>query len=281
MNLRKFLTVIFCIIFYFLNAQENSSTELITESDETESNLYIRLDIANRYIWRGLVLGGNHIAIQPTIEYAVSNNLTMGIWGTTNFQNKDYNSDGTPKGYVEFNFYAKYELNDFLHIELWDYYWPNLDNDETINNNFFNYGEDSSKSVDLYIVSDFSEIWLPFNATISTLIAGNDFKYDDTNNAKRNFTTYVELGYTFKNIINTFDLSPTIGAVLNNKAKYYKYADYDKVTFINLNLNLQKELEFNNNLVLPISLQYIHNTATKNTEETGKNFFTVTISLEF
>ncbi len=49
---------------------------------------------------------------------------------------------------------GKVLLNDFLHIELWDYYWPNLDNDKAINNNYFNYGEDSSKSVDLYIVSD-------------------------------------------------------------------------------------------------------------------------------
>lgn len=277
MSLRKYLTIFLCIAFQILNAQENSGTELDTVSYETESKFYIGLDITSRYIWRGLVLGGNHIAVQPTIEYSLTDNLTLGFWGTTNFQNKNYNSDGTTKGYTEINFYVMYQLNEFLHIELNDYYWPDLDKNESINNSFSYYGKDGSKSVELLIVSDFSEIWLPFNATIGTLVGGNDYNYD---NAKRNFTTYAELGYTFKNILNYFDLSPTIGAVLNNKAKYYYNADFDKVSFNNLNIKLMKELHFNNNFVLPISFQYIHNAATKNTELNGKNFLVVNVLLE-
>ena len=48
----------------------------------------------------------------------------------------------------------------------------------------------------------------------------------------------------------------------------------------NLNIKLMKELHFNNNFVLPISFQYIHNAATKNTELNGKNFLVVNVLLE-
>jgi hypothetical protein len=273
--------LIFFAIFQVLNAQENN-TLIGSQNETSDSSVYFGLDISSRYIWRGQPSGGNHIVVQPTIEWYATDNLTFGASGLTNFQNKDYYSDGfTPKGYVELDLFVNYVLNDFLTIQLFDYYWPNLEKNEEIDNDFFNYSETGSKTLDLNLVFDFSEIWLPFNATVSTFLAGNDYRYDENDeNPKQNFTTYVEFGYRIERVFKAFDLNPTIGAVLNNKAEYYCFADYDKVSFINLKIEVLKEIKITDNFSLPISIKYIHNAATKNTEITGKNFFTASFLLK-
>lgn len=70
-------------------------------------------------------------------------------------------------------------MNDFLQIQLWDYYWPSVNRVDGVNNGFFNYGKDGVKTVDAILYFDFSDGYkLPFPATISTLVAGNDFRYD-------------------------------------------------------------------------------------------------------
>lgn len=263
-----------------ISAQENKS---VKDSIKTynEKNLFLGIDIVNRYVWRGQVSGGEFITFQPTVEYAFTNNFSLGIWATTNFNKNKYAQNGySPKGYNEFNIYAVYSLNNYFNIELYDYYSPSLD--DAADNNYFNYSVDGVKTLDLNFVFDFSEIWLPFNTTISTLVAGNDFNYDKNNeNPKQNYTTYIELGYTLKDLLKTFQLKPTIGVVLNNQAEYYTYADYDKMSFVNLNLEISKIFELNNNLNLPIAISYIHNAATKNTKDVGCNYLVAKLSLEY
>ena len=283
--MRKIILIyllIFCSIFKVIHAQGNNAIK-VPQNETFESSIYFSLDIVSRYIWRGQPSGGKHIAAQPTFEWYALDNLTFGVWGTTNFQNKDYNSDGfTPKGYVELDLYISYILNSFLTIELYDYYSPTLDKNEDIDTDFFNYGENGVKTLDLNLVANFSEIWLPLKATVSTFLAGNDFRYNENDlNPKQNFTTYVELGYTFKSVFKTFDVIPTLGAVLNNKAKYYYYADYNKPSFVNLNLEFSKTFQLNKSINLPISINYIHNAATKNTEPVGRNFITTKLTFEY
>ena len=164
---------------------------------EKEKKLSLKLDIVSRYLWRGQCWGGDYVAVQPTIEYKVTSKLTLGFWATTNFKNEYSYSDGTIyKGYQETDFYASYKLNDFLQFQLWDYYWPSVEKAEGVNNSFFNYGKDGVKTVDAIWFFDFSEGYkYPFNATISTLIAGNDFRYDSNGeNAKQNFTNQYSAG---------------------------------------------------------------------------------------
>lgn len=276
------LYFVFGTIYQVIHAQEKN---VIIESqiETSERSIYFGLDVVSRYIWRGQPSGGKHIAAQPTFEWYASDNLTIGVWGTTNFQNKNYNSDGfTPKGYVELDLYISYVLNDFITIELYDYYTPSLDEDEETDTKFFNYGVNGVKTLDLNLVADFSEIWLPLKATVSSLLAGNDFRYDkDDSNPKQNFTTYIELGYTIESFFKTFNISPKIGAVLNNKAEYYYYADYNKPSFVNINLELSKTFQFNKNINIPISISYTHNAATKNTEPVGRNFIITKLTFEY
>lgn len=63
-----------------------------------------------------------------------------------------------------------------------------------------------------------------------------------------------------------------IGVVFNNKAEYYTYADYDKVSFVDLGLSASKEFELGYGIKMSVMLTYTHNAASGNTEFYGKNF---------
>jgi len=272
---------------------------IFSQQKETDSSavakdkrLFLNLDIASRYLWRGQCWGGDYIAVQPTVEFSVSPKFTLGFWATTNFKRDYFYPDGVSayKGYQEIDFYLYYQLTDFLQFHLWDYYWPSVSKVEGVNNNYFNYGPDGSKTVDAMLYFDFSEGYrYPFNATISTLIAGNDFRYDTNGeNPKRNFTTYLELGYTFtffenssRKSLQDIEVSPVVGAVLNNEAAYYTYADYDRVSWVNLGVSTTKTLSLGGDVSMPITLTYTHNGAVKNTEIFGKNFVVATLSLSY
>lgn len=286
---------IVAVLFFSLVTIPFFSQENIVVVDsitEDEKKLNLKIDIASRYLWRGQCWGGDYVAVQPSFEYAVTPKLTLGFWATTNFKSDYFYPDAVSayKGYQEIDFYLTYQINDFLQFQLWDYYWPSVSRVEGVDNGFFNYGSDGSKTVDAMLYLDFSEGYkYPFNATISTLVAGNDFRYDSNGeNPKQNFTTYLELGYTFaffenatSKVLQNIEISPVVGAVLNNKAAYYTYADYDKVSFTNIGVTASKEFDLGHGISMPIALNYTHNGASKNTELFGKNFWVITLSFSY
>jgi hypothetical protein len=292
MRIRKYSFVFILILFSMVIFSQENEIKIDTTSSDKEKKLELTLDVVSRYLWRGQCWGGNYVAIQPTIEYAVTPKFSLGFWATTNFKGDYYYPDGETayKGYQEIDIYATYQINDFLQFQLWDYYWPSVSKVEGVDNSFFNYGKDGVKTIDAILYFDFSEGYrYLFNATISTLVAGNDYRYDSNGeHPKQNYTTYLELGYTFslfeKSTLKAFqgiELSPVIGAVLNNKAEYYSYGDYDKISFVNMGIKATKEIDLGNDITMPLSLNYIHNGATRNTETFGKNFLVVGISFSY
>lgn len=261
----------------------SQTEQVVADSVLKEKKLSWNVDIVSRYLWRGQCWGGNYVALQPSAEYALSPKLAIGSWATTNFK-KDYfypDNETSYKGYHEIDVYVTYQLTDFLQVQLWDYYWPSVARVEGVSNRFFNYGPTSSQTVDAMLYFDFSEGYrYPFNATISTLIAGNDYRYTKNENPKHNYTTYLELGYTF-NLFQNIELLASSGVVLNNKAEYYTFADYNKPSLVNLSLKATKEIDLGGDVVMPLSLNYIHNGATKNTDFFGKNFVVAGISFGY
>lgn len=284
-----FISIILLISFSSFSQETESITDTI--SQEKEKKLDASLDVVSRYIWRGQSWGSNDIVIQPAFNYEITNKLTFGLWGTTNFKNDYYFLDGSSvNGYQEIDLSLTYQINKFLKIQVYDYYWPSVEKVEGVSNNFFNYGNDGVKTVDANLLFDFSDVWKPLKATISTFVAGNDFRYDDNGeNPKQNFTTYTEIGYAFENIFSkiskkafqNIDIEPTIGAVLNNQAQYYSAGDYDKISFVNMSIKATRELELSKDFSLPIYINYIHNAATQNTEQFGKNFIVLGIRLVY
>lgn len=188
-----YLSTIFLLFFQLSTSQEEIETDSILSK---EKKIEFTIDLASRYIWRGQSWGGNYPVIQPTIIYNINKKLSIGTWFTSNFQSEYFYSDGTfSKGYQEIDLFLIYKISKIFSVELWDYYWPTVSKVNGIDNSFFNYGNTDVKSVDLIFNADFSEVWLPIQITSSILISGNDFKYDNNLNPKRNFTSYVEISY--------------------------------------------------------------------------------------
>ena len=288
--IRNLVFVAVLVLFSFnCFSQVNSVLVEDTISPGKRKKWDASLEIVSSYIWRGQSYGGNNITLQPAINYAITKKLTFGFWASTNFKKDYYFPDGsTTNSYQEIDLSLTYEINKFLKIQVYDYYWPTVKKVDGISNNYFNYRNNSVQTVDANLLLDFSETWKPLKITISTLLAGNDFRYDSYgNNPKQNFTTYIELCYSFENIFEkvskkTFqniNLEPVIGAVLNNQAQYYAAADYNKPSFINLGIKATRELELSKHFSFPIYISYIHNASVANTEQFGRNFVALGVKL--
>lgn len=284
---RTFSTLILVLVTLVGFSQEKQQPN---DTLVKEKKIALNVDIITRYLWRGQCWGGNYPAVQPSIEYAALPKLTLGIWATTNFKKQYFypDSETSYKGYQEIDFYAKYQINDFLQLQLWDYYWPSVARVEGVSNRFSDFGPTSSQTVDAILYFDFSEGYqYPFNATISTLVAGNDYRYNNDIH-KHNYTTYLEVGYTFNlfensshKVLQNIELAAVVGVLLNNKAEYYNFADYDKPSFVNLGVKATKEFDIGSRIAMPLSLNYVHNGATKNTEFFGKDFLVAGISFGY
>lgn len=262
-----------------LSAQEAKTDSLAASK---ESRLELNLDILSRYIWRGQSWGGDYVAVQPTINYGITDKLSVGFWATSNLKSDYFYPDGTEgKGYQEIDFSLSYEINKWMTIQLWDYYWPTVERVEGINNGYFNYGSDGTKTVDANLLFDFSEFDLPLNLTLSTLIAGNDYRYEGNGEHHKNYTTYVEADYTLEELFQKITFDAIAGAVLNNQAEYYTAGDYDKPSLVNLGIKATREFKLTEDFTMPLTLNYIHNAATKNTEFFGKNFLIAGITFNY
>ncbi len=290
--MRKYNLLLLFLFLSSLAVSQESPINADNTSNEIDDKRWdISIDLVNRYIWRGQSWGGNFPAAQPAFNFAVTEKLSVGTWATTNFQNEYYFSDGTtPKGYQELDLGVSYQLTDFMSVDLWDYYWPAFQKLEGVDRSYFNYGPNGVKTVDASLVFDFSDGYkLPFDANVSTLVAGNDYRYDSNDKARQNYTTYIELGYTFFNIFDAIsakdlqdiNLHTVAGAVLNNQAEYYTYADYDRPSLVNLGVDLSKEFDLGGGITMPLAVNYTYNGATANTELYGKHFAVARLSFYY
>ena len=272
------------IFITFTSFSQEKTIVIDTLAKEQKHRFELNLDLASRYIWRGQPWGGNYLVVQPTINYFCTDKLTFGVWATTNFKKDYYFPDGVTyyKGYQELDFSVKYQLNKFLAVQVWDYYYPSVQKIEGIDNSFFNFKNNGTQTVDATLLLDFSDYKLPLSATISTLVAGNDYRYDsDGENPKQNFTTYLELAYTWEDVFKKIQLYPYAGAVLNNQAKYYTYGDYNKVSLVDVGIKVSREFELGKGITMPLWLNYVHNAAGSNTETFGKDFLVAGLTFNY
>jgi hypothetical protein len=260
-------------------AQEKAS-----DTAKVEKKWDINLDIASRYIWRGQSWGGNYPVVQLYGNYNVSDKFSVGFWTTHNFKKEYYDVNGASKGYQELDLILNYAVTDYLTVSLQDYYWPSTDKQEGVSNNFFNFGNNGSQSIDLQFLFDFSEKGVPIWVTLSTLIAGNDFRYKDENDVegKHSFTTYMEVGYNLEAPLG-LNIAPVVGAVLNNDAGYYAYGDHDKPSFVNLGCKVSKDIKLSESVTMPIWLNYTYNAASNkaNLEPFGKQFLVAGVTFSY
>jgi len=257
---RKLLILIFCLA---------CSTCILAQDSIPKIN--VTSDIMSRYIWRGADYG-NAPSIQPTLSFT-KGGFEIGIW----------NSLSTTGSYAENDPYIKYTIKN-ISITLTDYFIPCLANTSRhdlcpFNSNyFFDYKDNNTFTMDtatnLYkgkttchtleaSVQYKGPNEFPFSILVATYIYGNDKKIKDTVffdaaknkikqvDLKNQYSTYIELGYTFKCHGNSFDtflgLTPFANAYGNGFG------------VVNLGLTGYRNVKITNDFSLPLKASIITN----------------------
>ena len=249
---KVFLIVLFIFNLNLMFSQSDEVVELVPK--ETTKRLSLALDIVYPYLWRGLQYNGEKIAFQPSLSYNLTDRLSIGIWGTTNFSNA---SDA----YNEFDWSVSYQFSPSFSILLEDYYWPaTRNNTDWEKRNYFDYSEGSAQSIDLSVIVDLSENGIPIDFQWSTLIGGNDYKYDINQNRKRAFSSYAEIGYTYTQEKLGLDFRPFLGAAIINGGYYGVDANGNAgFTWTNVGFNVAKEIMITEKYNIPVFIRYSYN----------------------
>lgn len=228
----------------------------IPEAEEAEPKLTASIDVVYPYLWRGVRYNGDKVAFQATVDYALTDKLSVGIWGTTNFSN-------AVDAYNEFDWSITYQINPIMSVMLADYYWPSTkkahqEDAANSRDSYFDYSEGSAQTLDLCLLFDFSDKGVPIDFTWSTLIGGNDFMNNDP--TKRAFSSYAEIGYTHSFEKIGVDVRPVVGAAVINGGYYGLDAnDEAGFTFTNVGLTISKEFKISKNYSLPVFVGYTNN----------------------
>ncbi|MEI8047892.1 MAG: hypothetical protein WCI92_10980 [Bacteroidota bacterium] len=158
-------------------------------------------ELVSCYVWRGApayssINGQTTLSpnIQPTLGF-VFGGLEIGAWGSTDFT-------GT---YQEMNLYASYSTNGIT-ATITDYYW---DADWATTPYFLYKNETTGHIIEGSLAYGFKKI--PLKITMATMLYGADKKPLENENDKitNNFSTYFELGYSFK--VNAYNFDTFMG----------------------------------------------------------------------
>jgi hypothetical protein len=225
-----------------------------TAVEESEPSLTASVDVVYPYLWRGVRYYGDKVAFQATVDYAITDKLSVGVWGTTNFSN-------AADAYNEFDWSITYQINPIISAMVSDYYWPaTKNNPDWESSSYFDYSEGSAQTLDFTLMFDFSEKGVPIDFQWSTIFGGNDYKYDENGNRSRAYSSYAELGYTqsFEKI--GVAVRPFAGAAVINGGYYGTDANGEAgFTFTNVGLTVSKDIKISENYSLPVFVGYTNN----------------------
>lgn len=260
MNLKsKLLSIIVILVTMSYNVR----------AQEEDSPWSLGADLASRYIWRGINLGGSSPSVQPYIEYGFGSDdhsFAIGAWGA-------YSLSGTQTG-QEADLYLSYTVKDVFSITLTDYFFP----DETTDGyDYFNYNNDFKKidDGDVDQTGHVLEAALSFNGTdklpVSILFAINIWgadsrKYKDDGGALIPddgivMSKYIELGYSTsikETGIDIFAGMPLDFPDTDNGEPAGFYGQ-TKAGLTNLGISISKEIQLTDQFSLPVYTSFITN----------------------
>ena len=230
------------------------------ETEAPEPKFTAAIDVVYPYLWRGLKYNADKIAFQPYMNYSITEKLSVGVWGTTNFSK-------AADAYNEFDWSISYQISPVMSVMLVDYYWPATKKgnmEDPINSPktpYFDYSEGSAQSLDLCLLFDFSDKGVPLDFQWNTLIGGGDYKYDTNGDVNgRAFSSYAEVGYTYSLKKAGVDIRPFIGATVINGGYYGTDANGKAgFSFTNVGVNVAKEIKISKNYSVPVFVRYTNN----------------------
>jgi len=163
------------------------------QKKENKSSLSLSADIVNAFVWRGATVSLTP-NIQPTINYTTGN-FEIGFWGSTDLLGN----------YKEIDIFASYSIKGFS-VTLTDYFWNPT-------KKYFDFENKSTGHLfELGMTYEFEKI--PLQIYAATMLYGDDkrlaYHPAETDSVKCNYSTYIELNYTFS--IRENDLSVFLAA---------------------------------------------------------------------
>ena len=238
----------------------------MAQDDSNKAKVNIGADIMSRYVWRGTDFGASP-SIQPT--FSVSKGaFEIGYWGAY----------ATNSDYTETDLYLKANVGSFS-LMISDYFIPSGANDFVDSRYFFfsnkneiNIDPATGSPTDQYTVHAL-EGAISFNGTdkipisllVGTFFYGNDKIAEDTVfvdgaiskiNFKNQYSTYVELGYSFSVGENDVDLF--LG--MTPSASIYSTPLYSgDFAVVNCGISGARNIKITDNFDLPLKASIIAN----------------------
>jgi hypothetical protein len=222
---------------------------ILCVSYSTAQELSVGADIFNRYIWRGLDLGGKSPNIQPWMKLSFDNenhSFSIGAWGA-------FSIAGTAN--EETDLYLSYTYKSAVTFTLTDYFFPGLNTGAK--ENYFEWGKDSTGHILEGTVAFNGTEKIPFTLIFAMNFYGNDARKA---NGDIFMSKYIELGYKTK--IKETDFNLFIGAALdkadtdNGETTFYLN---ENPGIVNLGIKASKTFEITEKFSLPVQCSIITN----------------------
>lgn len=218
----------------------NAANAQTTTPEEKKSTINIGADLMSRYVWRGLDYGASP-SVQPYIEYAHKSGFTLGYWGAMS----------TLGTYSEVDLYAKYAVKSVTFIAT-DYFFPKDGIPATKSFEYLNY----KKATTGHLIEGSVQYKGGDNCPLSLLLGTVLYGADQKSNGDLRYSTYAELGYTFKCNGSNFDtfmgLTPSNGL----------YGTSFGV--VNMGITGYKTIKLTDKFELPVKASIIANPQTSN-----------------
>ena len=209
----------------------------------------VGVDLFNRYIWRGVNLGGKSPSIQPWANVTFgseTHSFTFGTWGA-------FSLAGTAN--EEIDLYLNYCINKAVNIVVTDYFFPDLN--VGVKDNYFEWGADSTGHLLEGAVSFVGTEQIPFTALFAINFYGNDAR---KSNGDLLMSKYAEIGY--KTNINGTDFNVFMGAALDNPDEELGEIGFylnENAGITNLGVKLSKTLEITDKFSVPVQCSFVTN----------------------
>lgn len=222
------------------------------------ATLNLGADFVSRYIWRGSDYG-NSPAIQPNLAFSWKG-LTIGAWGSYAFAKHSIQINDTTiedaGNYSEMDLYISYTFKWFTFM-VFDYFTINGLNANEGNRYFDLNNKTTGHTIELCLAFDGTETF-PLQVMACTFVFGDDKDKDSTGTygygTKNNFSTYLEVAYTFSLKRIGVDLKPFVGGIPFGSSWYGPYAG-----IINIGLNAKKEIPITKQYSLPVQASFVTN----------------------
>lgn len=235
------------LLFAFLC---NVTIIIAQNEDSSFFKTKVSADFVSNYVWRGVYCYsplGNQMVLapgfQPTIGL-IMGNFEIGSWGATDFTG----------AYKEVDLYATYSLKGFS-ATIYDYYWDLAWQGK----NYFDYDEDKTSHI-IEATLAYKSTKIPFSVSVNTFVYGADKKYDKktaTFTTDNNYSTYIELGYSFK--VNNSDIDAFIGATPADGYYGDGYGSVDGFAVVNVGATGYKTVKFSEHLETKLKTSLIFN----------------------